>query len=188
MHALDKITAAALCALAVCASPLANAKLVSVDANTFKDDTTGYVWRTLNQYDGLTFTAAAALLPTGFHVASEAELATLTAAAPANSSTFAADAAIMGLSANYSILWGFYGNGSSYVWREDWNDDFWTANGANTSGWYNFGEVIPAGYQSAGLSLFAVDTTPPSSNVPEPATLALVGLGLAGLQLRRRAR
>lgn len=182
----SKLLAAYACAVVSLASPLANASLINNNDGTFTDTSSGYLWRTLDQYDNLTYTQAVALLPTGFHAASETELATLTADAPADSTRFQADASAMGLSSDYSIIWGFYGDGSGYAWREDWNDDSWSANLANTSGWYDFGGAIPANYHTMGLSLFAVDTTPVAAAVPEPASLALLGLGVAALPLARR--
>jgi hypothetical protein len=188
MKTLKQVAGASLCAIAVLFSPLARATLINHNDGTFTDTASGYLWRTLDQYDGLTFAQAVAALPTGFRAATADEVAGLTAHAPANSATFAADAAAMGLSNAYDIIWGFYGDSSHYVWREYWNDDSWSSDASNKYGWYDFGYALPAGYSSPGLSLFAVDTTPPSSNVPEPATLAIVGLGLAGISLRRRSR
>src|SRR5881398_2963892 len=100
------LLAACACAIAALACPLANASLINNNDGTFTDTSSHYVWRTLDQYDNKTYAQAVALLPTGFHAASEAELATLTLAAPADSTRFALDAAAMGLSPDYSILWG----------------------------------------------------------------------------------
>jgi hypothetical protein len=193
MNKLTKIVAAQLCALAVLACPLAKATLVAQDAGSFRDTDSHYVWRTLGQYDNMSYTEAVNALPTGFHVATEAELATLTAAAPAGPlAGFMQDAAVMGASIDPDnpMIWGFYGDGTRYAWLTGWGDGFdtWTSSTANASGWDNadIGKVQP-NTRAPYLSLFAVDTAAAQTSVPEPATLALVGLGLAGIARRRRA-
>jgi hypothetical protein len=179
--------AASACALAALACPLAQASLINHGDGSFTDTDTGYLWRTLAQYDGLDYASALALLPTGYHAASEAELATLTAAAPADPAGYAADATAMGASP-YGRIWGFYGDGTRYVWKFD-DDTAWNSNAANASGWDNWNYAVPPGTAFAGLSLFAVNTAPAASpaagEVPEPATLALFGLGLAFIARKR---
>jgi hypothetical protein len=183
MTTFRKLLAAHLCAFAALACPLASASLINHNDGSFTDTESGYLWRTLAQYDGLDYAAARAALPAGFHVASEAELGTLTAHAPADPANFAADAATMGAMPDYGIIWGFYGDGSRYLWKADY-DTAWNSSAANGQGWQAWNYDVPAGEAWAGLSIFAVNTSV-QADVPEPASLALVGLGLAALARRR---
>ena len=57
----------------------------------------------------------------------------------------------------------------------------WGANGWNGAGWPNSSLGID-------LRIFLVEALPPQTSAPEPATLALVVLGIAGLSLKRRRK
>lgn len=188
MKSFNTILAAHAFVLAALACPLANASLINNGNGSFTDTSTGYRWQTLAQYDGKNYAAVLGALPTGYHVASEAELATLTASALANPASFASDTFAMGASPGANMIWGFYGDGSLYAWKFDF-DTMWNTNAAplpggytTANGWLAWDYPIGTGYSSPGLSVFAVNTTP----VSEPATLATFGIGLAGLAMRRR--
>lgn len=185
MKPILKLFAAPAFAFAIAACPQANASIVKqADGTSFLDTHTGYLWRTLAQYDGATFGAASTALPTGYRVATEAQLAILAADADADLATFDAELAAMGAKAANDILWGFYGDGTAYAWKTRY-DTAWSFSSQDP---WNYG--VPADFATDGLSLFAVNTSVATSQgeVPEPATLALIGLGLAGLKARRRAK
>lgn len=179
------------CACILAAAPSAHASLVNHGDGSFTDTDTGYLWRTLAQYDGLDFASASALLPAGYHVASAAELAVLATHTPAGAASLASVVAATGATPDNGIVWGFYGDGTHYLW-DDGSENVWATNdSANAYGWDNWGYALPAGFQMAGLSLFALNTSPDAAQgaaVPEPATLALFGLGALGLLRRRSGR
>jgi hypothetical protein len=166
------------------ACPLAHASLINHGDGSFADTDTGYVWRALDQYAGLDYASAVSLLPTGYHVATEAELASLAAAIPAVPGAFDADATTTG-AAGAGIIWGFYGDGSRYAWRDAF-DTSWNTNAANGQGWTDWNYGLDATTAFSALSLFAVDTDGVQAAVPEPSTLALLGLGVALVAGRRR--
>ena len=174
MKNLRAILALHACAAAMLCSAPASAALLSHGDGSFTDTGTGYLWRSLAQYDGLDYASALALLPSGYHVASDVELATLTAAAPADPARFAADAAAMGAvvdaATGFGMIWGYYGDGTHYAWKADY-DTSWNTNAAsNAYGWMNWDYAVGPDESSTGLSIFAVDTAPATAPgaVPEP--------------------
>lgn len=92
----------------------------------------------------------------------------------------------MGADSAGGIIWGFYGDGTRYLWLAA-GDTAWNSNADGAYGWTDWNYGVPAGTSFAGLSLFAVDTGL-RATVPEPGGLALVGLGLAGLLRAGRMR
>lgn len=181
-----KLGAAAILSTAMLAAP-AGATLINNNDNTFTDTATGFVWLTLSQNNNRNYFDAVAALPTGFHAASAAELASLTAAAPATPATFASDYAAMGAQSGRSLIWGFFGAGDQWAWKFQ-SDTTWNTNNSGDFGWRNYQYPVDPSAASSDLGLFAVKTDIQPSNVPEPGTLGIVGLGLAGLMLSRQRR
>jgi hypothetical protein len=179
MTSLRTLIAACTCAAAL-ACPQAGAGLINHGDGSFTDTGSGYLWRTLAQYDGLDYAGALALLPANYHVASAAELATLTIAAPADPSAFAADVAATGADPAAGAIWGFYGDGTQYAWKFDY-DTAWNTNAAsNAYGWTNWNYAVGPGDAMPGLSLFAVNTAADATDVPEPARTGAGRDGEAG--------
>lgn len=186
--------AAHLFILASSASMAAHASLINNQDGSFTDTNTGYLWRTLAQYDGMDFASATAMLPFGYNPATEAQLATLTADVTASSIDFPTLLSTLGTAPGSDILWGFYNDGTRYAWLAD-GDQLWNSNAANNYGWTNWGYEVTPDVAFTGLSLFAVETAPPAStyasvpaSVPEPGTLALVSAAPLLLLARRRRK
>jgi hypothetical protein len=186
---LKPLFGAVFCTLALLAAAPAGAVLINHQDGSFTDTATGYLWRTLAQYDGMRFDDAVTLLPAGYHVSSETELATLTAAAPTAANGLGALLASMGAATDSGMVWGFYGDGQRYAWLAE-GDTAWNSNTANGFGWTNWNYAVSPDDAFTGLSLFAVNTAPVQATVPEPGTFALSGVGLMllGCRLRRSRR
>lgn len=108
MKKLFNLSAGFLFSVTLALSAPAAAALVNPVDGTFTDTSTGYLWRTLMQYDGMSFSDAAALLPAAYHVASETELSALTSSLAVGTGTVATLQAAMGALPGNAIVWGFY--------------------------------------------------------------------------------
>jgi hypothetical protein len=170
--------------LCVFAAASASAGLINNTDGTFTDTTTGYLWKTLGQFNGKTYGQAVAGLAGDFHAASFAELATLTNDAPATPSAFAADSAAMGAVSSRSLIWGFFGDGTHWAWKFS-ADTHWNTNDSTYNGWTSYNYAVTPNQAYSDLGLFAVSTSGISS-VPESSSLVLLLIGLMMIVVTRR--
>ena len=187
MARYSKVLATLLCATGLFAAASANATLVNNANGTFTDTTSGYVWKTLSQFNNMNYNTAVASLSPGFHAASATELATLTTDDPAIPANFTADYNAMGASSTRGLIWGFFGNGTEWAWKFSY-DTTWYTNDSTANGWASLNYAVSPSSAYSDLGLFAVNTGATTS-VPEPTSLAILGLGLVGLVgFRRKSR
>jgi hypothetical protein len=159
---------------------------------TFTDTNTGRVWLDINNFFDATATYGttglqmiATAQEAGFTFALRSDVEQLLSSLPL-AGQFSSYASIMGHGAPRSLIWGMFddsdGNPYGYAWsfHDDtkWNyaDDMTDALRIENNG-------------SAGavdMGIWAYRSAQPATAVPEPTSVALLGLGIAGMLAARR--
>ena len=159
--------------------------------STFQDTITGRVWLDMDNFFDETatfgtsgFDMIAAATAGGFQFATRADVEQLLFSLPLSGGEWASYAAVMGYGIPRELIWGMYddGDGNPYGWAfaysymESW--DF-LDNATDASSIQNSGLT---GAVDMGIWAYRV------ASVPEPGTLALLGIGLLGMGAARRKK
>ncbi len=173
----------------------AHALIVPVSQNTFQDNQTGYVWRRIDSFFGMSYNEMISNLGPNFYISNETELMQMHDSMQGMSFNSVFD--IIGGSTNQFIsphlnapmtdeyMLGIYEStdGFGTASRNQWNDgEIDTGWNYYQRDWNNFDKNV----KRDSLGLWASDRGFSSIHNPEPATMLMMFGGLAGAWRMRR--